>query len=148
MPTLTDPVISREIMLDHYSNPNNKKTPENINDYQHIRMDSTSCIDDITIYAKIKNGVIQDCLFDGVACVICTSSTDIMCDLVKGKTIEEATSIINEYLSMIYEKPFDEDTLEEAVVFKNTYKQAARIKCATLGWNGLNSIITGDSENE
>ena len=42
---------------------------------------------------------------------------------------------------MIYEKPFDEEILEEAVVFKNTYKQAARIKCATLGWNGLNTLL-------
>ena len=49
--------------------------------------------------------------------------------------------MIDEYFKMIYEKPFDEEILEEAVVFKNTYKQAARIKCATLGWNGLNTLL-------
>ncbi|HCJ15317.1 MAG TPA: SUF system NifU family Fe-S cluster assembly protein, partial [Erysipelotrichaceae bacterium] len=25
--------------------------------------------------------------------------------------------------------------------FKNTYKQANRIKCATIGWNGLERLI-------
>ena len=90
---------------------------------------------------KTENNVIVDCKFDGVACTICTSSTDIMCELVKGKTINEAKKIIDEYFKMIYEKPFDEEILEEAVVFKNTYKQAARIKCATLGWNGLNTLL-------
>jgi nitrogen fixation NifU-like protein len=44
---------------------------------------------------------------------------------------------------MIYEKPFDEKVLDEALVFINTSKQAARIKCATIGWNGLEKIIRG-----
>lgn len=141
MPTLTDPIIMREIIMDHYNDPLNKTTPKNPESFKNIRMDSTSCIDDITIYLKTENNVIVDCKFDGVACTICTSSTDIMCELVKGKTINEAKKIIDEYFKMIYEKPFDEEIIEEAVVFKNTYKQAARIKCATLGWNGLNTLL-------
>ena len=36
---------------------------------------------------------------------------------------------------------FDEDLLEEAVVFKNTGRQANRIKCATIGWNGMQELI-------
>lgn len=147
MPTLTDPVIMREIIMDHYNDPINKKVPEDTSNYINIRMDSSSCIDDITIYLKVENNKIVDCKFDGVACAICTSSTDIMCDLVKNKSLDEAKNIINEYQNMIYEKPFDEDTLEEAIVFKNTSKQAARIKCATLGWNGLSSLIE-ESLNE
>lgn len=146
MPILTDPLIMREIIMDHYNDPLNKETPSNIEEYQTIRMDSTSCIDDITIFLKLKNNIIEDCKFDGVACTICTSSTDIMCDLVKGKTKEEALKIINEYKNMIYEKPYDSDLIEEAVVFKNTYKQAARIKCATLGWNGLTNLLEGKKD--
>ena len=37
--------------------------------------------------------------------------------------------------------------LDEAVVFQNTYKQAARIKCATLGWNGLKELMNGDEKD-
>ena len=44
---------------------------------------------------------------------------------------------------MIFEKEYDESVLEEAVVFSNTYKQAARIKCATIGCNGMKEIIDG-----
>ena len=50
-----------------------------------------------------------------------------------GKTKEEAKRIIENYMNMIYERDYDEDLLEEAIAFKNTHKQANRIKCATLG---------------
>ena len=36
---------------------------------------------------------------------------------------------------------YDEDLLEEAVVFQNTGRQANRIKCATIGWNGMQELI-------
>ena len=132
--------IKREIMLDHYSNPNNKKA---INDdrYKSVHNASESCIDDITVYMLAENGVIVDCKFDGVACTISTSSTDIMCDLVIGKSFNEAKKIINEYYKMIDEKPFDEDTLEEANCFDTLYKQANRIKCGTIGIHAIEELI-------
>jgi nitrogen fixation protein NifU and related proteins len=137
---MMDNEIKREIMLDHYSNPNNKKA---INDdrYKSVHNASESCIDDITVYMLAENGVIVDCKFDGVACTISTSSTDIMCDLVIGKSFAEARKIINEYYKMIDEKPFDENTLEEANCFDTLYKQANRIKCGTIGIHAIEELI-------
>ena len=106
-----------------------------------------SCIDDITVYAKIKDGVIEDIRFDGIACTISTASTSMMTDLLKGKTFEEATAIIKEYQSMIDLKEYDEDVLVEAVAFKNVGKQANRIGCATIGWNAITEIIKESEEN-
>ena len=97
--------------------------------------------DDLNIFLKVENNKVVDACFDGVACTISTASTDIMCDLLKDKSIEEAKYIINQYLNMIHEEPFDEDALEEAIVFINTSKQAARIRCATIGWNGATNIL-------
>ena len=34
---------------------------------------------------------------------------------------------------MIHEEEYDDTVLDEAIVFMNTSKQAARIKCATIG---------------
>lgn len=135
------PEMMREIIMDHNSAPRYKRTPTNIEEYQKIHMDSTSCIDDIFIYVKLVNDVIVDICFDGVACAISTSSTDIMCELMMNKTKTEANYIIKQYLAMIHEEKFDETVLDEALVFINTSKQAARIKCATIGWNGLTELI-------
>ena len=42
---------------------------------------------------------------------------------------------------MIHEEPYDDSVLEEAIVFINTSKQAARIRCATIGWNAADEIL-------
>ena len=137
---MMDKEIKREIMLDHYSNPNNKQT---ISDdrYKSIHNASESCIDDITVYMLVEDNKIKDVKFDGVGCTICTSSTDIMCDLVTGKSLTEAKEIINEYYKMIDEKPFDEDKLDEANAFDTLYQQANRIKCGTIGIHAIEDLI-------
>lgn len=104
-------------------------------------MDSDTCIDDITIYLKVENDIISDACFDGVACAISTASTDILCEMIKGKTLKETRYIIEQYENMIFEKDFDENCLDELVAFVNTHKQAARIKCATIGFNGVEELI-------
>ena len=72
---------------------------------------------------------------------ISTASTSIMTELLKDKTVEEANKIIENYLNMLYGREYDEELLGEAAAFVNTSKQANRIKCATLSWNGLKEII-------
>jgi len=64
-----------------------------------------------------------------------------MCGLLIDKNKEEAFRIIDNYLHMIHEEPFEDDVLDEALVFINTSKQAARIRCATIGWNAANKIL-------
>ena len=106
-----------------------------------MHMHSDNCIDDLDIFLLVKDGKIVDACFDGVACTISTSSTDIMCDLLKDKDIEEGKNIIEQFQRMIREEKFDEGVLEEAIVFINTSKQAARIRCATIGWNAATEIL-------
>ena len=140
MPIFDDPMMIRQVILDHYQYPRNKGLTNDFR-YGKVRMNSDSCVDDINVEMLVEDGVIKDIKFDGIACTISTASTSIMSELLKNKTVEEATNIINNYMNMIDEKEYDEDLLEEAGAFKNTYKQANRIKCATLSWNGLKDII-------
>ena len=141
MPTLTNEMM-RAVIMDHSSNPTNKHTP-NGEGYTKEHMHSDNCIDDLDIYLKIENNKVVDACFEGIACTISLSSTDIMCDLMKGKTREEALYMIEQYQHMMHEEPFDDEVLDEAIVFINTSKQAARIRCATIGWNAANSILKG-----
>lgn len=132
--------MMRQIIMDHYSNPTNKRRPKT-EGYQKIHMHSDNCIDDLDIYLFVKNRKIIDACFDGVACIISTSSTDIMCDLLKEKNIEEGRDIIAAFQKMMKEEKFNEALLEEAIVFINTSKQAARIRCATIGWTAAEEIL-------
>lgn len=141
MPISLSPQIMRQIIMDHYENPQYKKTPEDVSKYEQLHMFSDNCIDDIIVYALVKDNKIVECCWSGVACTISTASTDIMCSLVIGKDFDEAKYIIDQYNHMIKEESYDESVLDEAIVFMNTSKQAARIKCATIGWDALEEII-------
>ena len=139
MPTLTNDMM-RQIIMDHYSNPIHKGQPKT-DGYLKTHMHSDNCIDDLDIFLLIENDIVKDACFDGVGCTISTSSTDIMCELLIGKTKEQAFYIIEQYHHMIHEEPFDGDSLEEAIAFINTSKQAARIRCATIGWTAADNIL-------
>ena len=140
MLSLTDPMVKREIIMDHYENPRNKGLVDN-NEYIQVNMNSESCIDDITIQILVKDNIIKDFRFDGIGCTISTASTSILSELVKDKTVKEAYNIIKQYDNMIKEKPFDDMLLEEAIVFKDVSKQANRIKCAMIGFTGLLQLL-------
>ena len=140
MPILMTNEMMRQIIMEHYSNPQNKHQPPK-EGYQKVHMHSDNCIDDLDIFLLVENGKILDACFDGVACTISTSSTDIMCELLKDKEIEEGRKTIDAFQRMIREEEFDADLLAEAIVFINTSKQAARIRCATIGWNAADEIL-------
>ena len=142
---LKDSMMLRAIIMDHYKYPHHHGLVED-EKYSKKHMSSASCIDDIHVQAFIEDGIIKDVRFDGVACTISTASTSIMCDLIVGKTIEEAKHIMNEYNKMIDGQEFDEELLEEAIAFHGVGKQANRIKCATIGWRGIDAILNESEE--
>jgi len=144
MPTLTNDMM-RQIIMDHYSNPLHKHQPKS-SDYVSIHMHSDNCIDDIDVFLLIKDNKVVDACFDGVGCTISTASTDIMCELFIDKSKEEVFNIINNYMKMVHEEDFDEDVLDEAIVFINVSKQAARIRCATIGFNAAIGILGKENE--
>ena len=137
---MQDPMILRQIIMDHYEYPRNHELTHD-EAYMSRHMASDSCIDDIYVEAKIKDHVIEDIRFDGVACTISTAATSIMSELLKGKQLEEAHTIIDNYHQMIDGKAYDEEMLEEAVALKGVGKQANRIKCATIGWKAIEEMI-------
>ena len=80
MPISIDSMMMREMMMDHYDNPRNK---EEVKDprYKSIRMNSSSCIDDITVQVLLNKDVIEDVKWFGTACVISTASNSVMSEL-------------------------------------------------------------------
>lgn len=142
MPTFElTPMMMREIIMDHYSSPRHKLTPKG-EGYVSLHSSSVNCIDDIDVFLKMDDaGKVVDASWNGVACAISTASSDILCDLVVGKDEKEAEYLIDQYRKMIHEEPYDSSVLEEALAFMNTGKQAARIHCATIGWDAVEELL-------
>lgn len=131
--------MKRSIILDNYQNPNKKMVSGD--DYIKINTRNVSCIDNLDIYLKVNNNIIEDVTFEGEACVISISSTNILINLLIGKTREEGIYIIDNYLKMINEEEYDSEVLKELLVFDDTSKQPSRIKCATLSANGIKNFL-------
>ena len=139
-----DQNLKRSIILDNYQNPKNKGLIQD-DSYIKTNMNNESCIDEVDLMVKITDGVIEDIRFDGEACAICTSSTSIMIKTLIGKKVDEAKEIYSNFEKMLDEQEYNEDILEEAIVYDDIYKQPNRKKCALLPWWALEKAINKNS---
>ncbi|MBO6244242.1 MAG: SUF system NifU family Fe-S cluster assembly protein, partial [Clostridia bacterium] len=103
-----------------------------------------NCGDEIQLEVKLNGDVIEDLAFTGHGCAISQSSTSIMIDVLRGKTIKEAKEIINTFLEMIKRETKNEEDLEkleDAIAFKNISNMPARVKCALLAWHTMEDLL-------
>lgn len=136
--------IYNELIMEHSMNSYNKKKLENA-DYEQIGH-NPNCGDEITLELKLNCDIIEDMAFQGHGCAISQSSTSIMIDTLKGKTVKEAKEIIQIFIAMIKREIKDEESLkklEEAIAFKNVSNMPARVKCALLAWHTIEEILDG-----
>ena len=134
-----------EVIGEHSRSPENKGelAAATVRERGH----NPSCGDEITLELQIENGIIKDAAFTGVGCAISQASTDIMIDLMRGKTVEEAQRLAQLFTSMIKREVTDDAALEEldeAIALKNISNMPARVKCAVLAWHTLEDVIKKD----
>ena len=103
-----------------------------------------SCGDEITLEINLEDGIVKDAAFTGAGCAISQASTDIMIDLMRGKTVEEARGLTDKFMAMIKREITSEEELadlEEAIALKNISHMPARVKCAMLAWRTLKEAL-------
>ncbi|MDN6639572.1 MAG: SUF system NifU family Fe-S cluster assembly protein [Tetragenococcus sp.] len=137
--------LYRQVILDHSSHPHNHGTLENSS--QHIEMNNPTCGDVIFLELQKKDGIIKDIAFSGHGCSISTASASMMTEIVKGKTVEEAMALAEDFSLLVQDKDVtNEEELGEAEMLRGVSKFPARIKCATLSWKALQkAIVESDS---
>lgn len=137
---MMDANLRREIILDNYSNPENKGKVESA-DYIKVNSNNESCIDNLDIWLKVEDNIIKDIKFDGEACAISTASSSIMTKELIGRTLDEAEEYIRNFNNMVNELEYNKDMMGEGIVFDEIYKQANRRTCATLPYKGILKAI-------
>lgn len=134
--------IYSQIILDHSRNQANKHDLEgaDITEPGH----NPSCGDEIVLQLKMDGDVIKDAAFTGDGCAISQAATSVMCDIIVGKTKEEAKKLADIYVRMIKREDVTDEELElleDAVAFKNIQNMPQRVKCALLSWKTLDQTI-------
>ena len=81
-------------VMDRFQNPRNAGGMHGANAIGQVG--NPACGDIMKMYLKINDdGVIENAKFKTFGCCAAIASTDIACDLIKGKTIEEALKVSN-----------------------------------------------------
>ena len=140
MDDLTD--VYNELIMEHSMNSYNKKELKD-SDYSEMGH-NPNCGDEIKLQMKLDENVIKDMAFTGHGCAISQSSTSIMIDTLKGKTLNEAKEIIKTFIGMIKREITDDkelEKLEDAIAFKNVSNMPARVKCALLAWHTIEKML-------
>ena len=143
--------ISKEEMMEIYKQViiENTKEKEHKKEIEGIVKEGVnpSCGDELKIFVKMNedNTIIEELSFTGRGCAISEASANIMAEILKGKTKEEARKIINTFFDMIKLNETDDEKLMEilsdAYAFKNISYMPSRVKCAFLGWKTLEKIL-------
>jgi nitrogen fixation NifU-like protein len=139
--------LYQEQILDHNKQPRNFRTiPEPTSTaVGHNR----SCGDQLTIYLKLDNGLIQDISFEGHGCAISKASASMMTTALKGKTVEEAEAIFESFHDMVAgEEELEEAELEKLgklAVFSGVREYPSRVKCASLAWHTLHAALDAET---
>jgi len=140
--------LYQEIILDHNKNPRNYGK---LNDHTHKAEGfNPMCGDHYSIYLKIENDRITDVSFDGAGCAISKSSASMMTATLKGKTVEEAKKMFDEFKNMMTsDKPCVEVPKEICKVepLQGVREFPTRIKCATLIWHTMNNALKGNDKS-
>ena len=102
-----------------------------------------TCGDNIELHLDIHDGVITDGSFTGLGCAISQASSDIMIELILGKTLDEARHYTELFRKMISGDISEEglEELEEAGALQHVSKMPARVKCALLSWNTMEKLL-------
>ena len=134
--------IYTELIAEHSQSRDNRRHLEHatISERGH----NPSCGDEIILELEVADGVIADAAFNGAGCAISQASTDMMIELMRGKTIDEARRLAELFIKMIQGEVTDDaelDELDEAAALKNISTMPARVKCATLAWHTLETAI-------
>ncbi len=81
-------------IIDRFKNPKNAGSLRGANGVGKVG--NAACGDIMKMYLKISDeGIIEDAKFKTFGCCAAIASTDVACDLIKGKTIDEALKVTN-----------------------------------------------------
>jgi nitrogen fixation protein NifU and related proteins len=137
--------IYKEVILDHYKAPRNKRELPGAN---HVcSRNNPLCGDEITVEAKVDDGTIAEVTFQGAGCSISQSSASMMTEATTGKPVDDALALASAFRGMMAgEVQPDEDLFGDLIALKGVVKYPIRIKCAVLAWDVLQDALQSDGE--
>jgi nitrogen fixation NifU-like protein len=136
--------LYQDVIVDHNRSPRNFGKLENAD--RTLEGFNPLCGDKLTLYVKLDGNTINDIHFDGSGCAISVASASLMTEALKGKTLEQAETIFNDFHHLLTAEDAepDLDRFGKLAALAGVRDYPSRIKCASLCWHTLHAVIDGD----
>ncbi len=140
--------LYREVILDHYRSPRNRRVLERSN----AGADGSNplCGDEVRVDLLIEAGVITDIGVTGHGCSISQASGSMMGDAVKAKALDEVCRLTDRFKGMMSIEGAADPGLDperpgavlgDLEALQGVRKFPVRIKCADLPWTTLEEAL-------
>lgn len=143
--------LYQEVILDHNRKPRNYGQLDPAS--HHAIGHNPLCGDRLDITLQLDNDHINNIAFQGESCAICKASASMMTTAVKGKSRDDAETLIQEFRELATGKLdiTHPHHLGRLTVFSGIRDLPTRVKCAILPWHtlhaALNAIANTSTEN-
>jgi nitrogen fixation NifU-like protein len=129
--------LYQQVILDHNAAPRNFRALETAT--HHAEGDNPLCGDHVDLYLIVEGDRIKDISFQGKGCAISKASASVMTSALKGKTVEEAKALFEEFHDLVTKDDYQPDLakLGKLAVFAGVRAFPVRVKCASLAWHTL-----------
>ena len=132
--------LYKEVILDHYKNPRNKRPLDAPSVSLH--KNNPLCGDEVAIHARLGDGKVTEVAFEGQGCSISQASASMLTEAVRGRTMEDADALAREFRAMMEGKAEpDEEAFGDLIALRGVVKYPVRIKCAVLSWDVLQDAL-------
>ncbi len=105
------------------------------------------CGDRVKVYLSVNgDGRIANITFEGKGCAISQASASLMTEMLVGRSLEEAETLMGGFLHLVKGEDADElkgDDRERLDVMAGVSAFPMRVKCATLAWHTMKSALEG-----
>ena len=128
----------KEIVLDHFQRPRNRRELEEADIEEHIH--NPLCGDHVTVYANLRGGTLEEVSFTGRGCSISQASASMLTEQLCGKSRDEAQEKIQAFLEMMRTQESEE--LGELAALKGIVQAPNRLRCATLAWEAMRRALS------
>lgn len=130
--------LYREIILDHYRTPRNKR--RGTEGAIAVKHDNPLCGDELILSVDVKDGKLADVSFDGQGCSISQASASMMTEAVHGMSVSDAGELAEKIRLMMHGEGPDDD-LGDLMALEGVAKFPVRVKCALLAWMALKDAL-------
>jgi nitrogen fixation protein NifU and related proteins len=133
--------LYQEVILDHNRKPRNFRVIEPATASQEGY--NPLCGDRLKLYLTVEDGTITDVAFQGSGCAISKASASLMTEAIKGKTVDQARALFDQFHHMITSPPGSPlPEMGKLAVLSGIREFPTRVKCAGLPWHTLKAAVS------